>query len=138
MEFKQYFNKSHTPEEEFGHILYDDWDSDEWNKFYNFMFDCFQYYLNNGLVAAENKNLSFKKLLHQSCQDWIDWCDMNITCTMSRAKADIHNQFVSDNPDYNKVKINTTTKWLEMYCKYKGYQIEHVTENRTRMVRIIV
>lgn len=138
MEFKQYFNKSHTPEEEFGHILYDDWDSDEWNKFYNFMFDCFQYYLSNGLVAAENKNLSFKKLLHQSCQDWIDWCDINITCTMSKAKADIHNQFVSDNPDYNKVKINTTTKWLEMYCKYKGYQIEHVTENRTRMVRIIV
>jgi hypothetical protein len=136
MEFKQYFNKFHTPEMEFGHIMYDDWDMGEWNSFYNFMFDCFQFYLNNGLLAAENKNLSFKKLLHTTCQDWIDWAELNLK-PGDYAKSEIHGNFVRDNPDFIKVKTNTTTTWAKLYCQYKGWVVTDIVSDRVRKIRII-
>jgi hypothetical protein len=121
---------------EFGHIMYDDWDMGEWNSFYNFMFDCFQFYLNNGLLAAENKNLSFKKLLHTTCQDWIDWAELNLK-PGDYAKSEIHGNFVRDNPDFIKVKTNTTTTWAKLYCQYKGWVVTDIVAERVRKIRIM-
>ena len=33
IELAGHFNSSHTPLDEFGHLLFDDWHTDEWNKF---------------------------------------------------------------------------------------------------------
>lgn len=48
-EFSNYFSTKHTPIDEFGHKLFEDWDDDELNRFYNFMFSCVQGYLKKGV-----------------------------------------------------------------------------------------
>lgn len=136
IEFKQYFNKDRTPADVFGHNLFDDWDEDEWTRFDNFMFYCLKYYLNNGLIAAENKNLSYKKLLNATNVDWIEWCDLNLKGG-DYAKADLHRWFIEANPDYTKVKTNTTTNWAKLYCAYKGWKVTDITAEKIRKIRIV-
>lgn len=55
MEFKltDYFNIENTPKKVFGHELFTDWDSQEWNNFYNFIFCCVKSYLESGLKCPQ-------------------------------------------------------------------------------------
>lgn len=47
--FTDFFNITNKPIDVFGHNLFDDWNSLEWNKFYHFVFTCVSGYLANGL-----------------------------------------------------------------------------------------
>lgn len=48
-----YFNLNRTPKQVFGHVLFDDWNCTEWQRFYSFIFGCVATYLNNGLQRIE-------------------------------------------------------------------------------------
>ena len=48
-QFSDFFNLDRTPKTIFNHILFEDWEAAEWNRFYQFAFDCVRYYLENGL-----------------------------------------------------------------------------------------
>lgn len=61
LEFAPYFGIKHTPEDEFGHKLFDDWDDDEWNRFYNLMFDAIQGYLQYGVQEIPHSDKLGKK-----------------------------------------------------------------------------
>jgi len=56
LEFSSYFGPSRTPEDEFGHKLFDDWDKDEWNRFYNLMFEAVQGYLEFGVLEVKSSD----------------------------------------------------------------------------------
>lgn len=60
-EFSPYFGSGKTPEDVFGHKLFEDWDKDEWNRFYNLMFNCVQIYLESGVLAVENSDKLLRK-----------------------------------------------------------------------------
>lgn len=45
LSFWDYYNASHTPEQDFGHKLFDDWDYSQWVLFENFMYECIWLYL---------------------------------------------------------------------------------------------
>lgn len=53
-EFGNFFTPERTPEDHFGHKLFDDWDNDEWNRFYNFFFTCVHLYLDMGILVHDN------------------------------------------------------------------------------------
>ena len=55
MEFKltDFFNLNHTPKGVFEQVMFDEWDDDEWNRFYNFVFTCVDLYRVYGLDAPE-------------------------------------------------------------------------------------
>ena len=46
---KPYYGLNHTPVDEFEKRFYSEWDKEEWDKFYSFIFRCVSYYINNGL-----------------------------------------------------------------------------------------
>ena len=48
-----YFNLKRTPKDVFGHVLFEDWDAIEWQRFYSFIFGCVAVYLNDGLQRIE-------------------------------------------------------------------------------------
>lgn len=48
-----YFNLNRTPKDVFGKVFFDDWDANEWQRFYNFIFICVSTYLKNGLQRIE-------------------------------------------------------------------------------------
>jgi hypothetical protein len=55
IEFKltDYFNINNTPKDVFEHTLFDNWNPEQWNAFYNFVFMCVASYLELGLEAPE-------------------------------------------------------------------------------------
>lgn len=61
-ELGRFFGPDNTPESHFNNILFHDWDADEWNRFDNFMIFCLEYYLNNGIIEAEQITISLRKL----------------------------------------------------------------------------
>jgi len=51
--FSDFFNEDNTPMMVFGHRFFDDWDDQEWNIFYNFIFICVENYRVHGLDQIE-------------------------------------------------------------------------------------
>jgi hypothetical protein len=73
-EFAPYFGMSRTPEDEFGHKLFDDWDDDEWNRFYNLMFDAIQGYLQYGIQEVpHSEKLAKKQVRVQFGEEFLDY-----------------------------------------------------------------
>lgn len=55
LEFKltDYFNNTNKPTDVFKHRFFEDWNSDEWNRYYNFVYACVSFYLEFGLEAPK-------------------------------------------------------------------------------------
>lgn len=76
VEFSSYFGPHRTPEQEFGHIMYEDWDSDEWNRFYNYMLFCVQSYLLAGVQdIGQSESLARKGLRLQYGEEFMIWAE---------------------------------------------------------------
>lgn len=76
IEFATHYGLNHTPEDEFGHKLFDDWDLDEWNRFYNLMFECVRGYLLDGVVVVkQSEKLARKQVRVQFGEEFLDYLD---------------------------------------------------------------
>ncbi len=75
-EFSSYFGIARTPEDEFGKKLFDDWDKDEWNRFFNLMFTCVQLYLESGVLeVANSEKLHRKQVRVQFGEEFLEFLD---------------------------------------------------------------
>lgn len=76
LEFAPFFNSKNTPLDYFGHKFFDDWDQDEWSKFYNLMFFCVKEYLEHGILSVDNSaKLKRKQIKQQFGEDFLDYYD---------------------------------------------------------------
>jgi hypothetical protein len=74
IEFSGYFGPQRTPFDEYGHMMFSDWDSDEYNRFYNFMFFCIQYYLKHGVKdMPQGQTYKAKKIKVQFGDEWYSY-----------------------------------------------------------------
>lgn len=124
IEMSGYFSYMHTPLEEFGHMLFSDWNDAEWSKFDNFMIQCEQYYLKNGLVSHEFTNLSVRKFIKDTCSEFYEWVNEEPLPVNERLDKGVYYKSFAD--EYNDIKWLTQkkfTRWLDMYGKYKGYAV---------------
>lgn len=127
IEFSSYFNSAHTPEDEFGSLLFDSWDSNEWDRFYNYMIQCLQFYLKNGLVKYEHKNLELRKLHKSTSIEFVEFMEeKQIEIGNRYIKVDLFNEFIKEYPDFNKwLKQKRFKIWIDLYATYKGLTTEH-------------
>lgn len=96
IEFSNYFNKQSTPYTLFGHHLYDDWDTQEWVKFDNYILCCIQYYFIKGLVAPKSVNIEYKKLSANTSSEFIEWAIDNIQTGTTHGKRALYDRFITD------------------------------------------
>lgn len=149
LEFRQHYSKDYTPVDEFGMRLFDDWSDEEWLLFDNYMISNLQFYLNNGLVKSEFKNLGIRKLASETCHEFIEWLGLVegtkpsdvIVYDQRIFKDDLYNDFITDNPDFApkaKMTISRTLfyKWLLAYATFME-GIEPV-EGRDKLGRWII
>lgn len=149
LELHQYYNKSFTPLDEFGKLMFGDWDDDAWCKFDNYMIGCLQGYLDSGLVKSKFINLKIRQLSAETCHDFIEWCgllDGNLNPNLKRGerlyKQDLYLDFITEYPDYApkaKMTISRTKfyKWLVNYCVFaEGIQPEDGRDSTGRWLRI--
>lgn len=124
LELSSHFNKDYTPVDQFGHRLFDNWGDDEWSRFDNFMIQCIQYYLNNGLQKQHHKNLEVRKFMTETSTDFYEWVqdENNLAPDIRQYNQLTYNSFVEEYPDYrNKLQAKTFKRWIRLFCEHKNY-----------------
>ena len=144
VEFSDYFNYKYTPLEEFGHLLFDDWSDLEWSMFDNYMIQCVQFFLKNGLSAHDFKNLEVRKFIKNTSFEFFEWTKQdneitNIPFNQRLDKQIIYNAFLVDYPDYKTYKLSqkTFTKWVDAYCKFYNFKYLSGSSNGQRWFEIL-
>jgi len=126
LEFSAHFSHKHTPLNEFGRMLFDEWDNNEWLKFYNYMIRCIQLYLINGLTEYDFKNLEIRKFIKETSYEFHEWTNDNPIKTNERIdKTLFYSSFLEEYPDYVKYKLSQKRFWIwvEKYADLKGLKI---------------
>ncbi len=123
LELTRYYSTGFTPLDEFGRLLFDDWDNDEWCRFDNYMIDNLRYYIDKGFVRSSFKNLETRRFIAETNHDFYEWTiDKDSSLSTNKIyKSDEYNEFVNEYPDYSrKLSRNMFAKWLKSYCIYKS------------------
>lgn len=131
IEFAQYYGKDITPISEFKRQLFDDWELSDFNKFDNYMVECLQKYLNNGLIEQNAKNIHLRKFIAETSMEFFDWINdrQNLTLNVRHDKIGMYNRFVEDYPDFKKwLQRKTFIVWVKKYASYRNFEY---TEGRT-------
>ncbi len=132
LELYQHYTKSYTPQDEFGKLFFGDWDDDEWCVFDNYMIECLQLYLSEGLVESEFVNLKIRQLSASTSHDFIEWCGLlaganeneKLGVGLKIYKNELYFDFINEYPDYgpkSKMTISRQVfyKWLHFYAEYQ-------------------
>jgi len=132
LELHQYYNKNFTPLDEFGKLMFGDWNDDDWCEFDNYMIFCLKNYLNTGLVKSKFVNLKIRQLSAESCHEFIEWCGLvegqdrtnSLDTGVRLYKNELYFNFIEEYPDYSprgRMSISRTKfyKWLVSYAIYK-------------------
>lgn len=129
LELHQYYRKDFTPRDEFGRLMFGEWDDDDWCNFDNYMISCLMLYLKEGLVRSKFVNLKVRKLSAETCHDFIEWCGLvsgseeNTLLKVGKKiyKEDLFQSFTEEYPDYEKrgkmaLSRQRFSKWLKSYA----------------------
>jgi hypothetical protein len=153
LELHQYYTKSFTPMDEFGKLMFGDWNDDEWLHFDNYMIGCLMRFLKNGLVRSSFVNLKVRQLSAETSHEFIEWCGLIEGSTISESmsvldggvrmyKDSLYMEFIQENPDFApkaKMTISRTRfgKWLVSYCSFKsGVPPEEGRDAQGRWIRM--
>jgi len=137
IEIANYFNENHTPEIEFGHLFFVDWDNEEWANFDNFMIRCIQYFLKNGLVTSNKVNLDLRKLKNELGAEFIEFMEMRKFDGSPINRKEFRDEFNKQYP--NIAKFNTPQKFnkkVKDYCNYYGLTLLESKYNGVMMFYI--
>lgn len=121
-------NGTETPisDEHGGDLFSEDWDFDEWNLFYSFMFDCIGFYLKNGLCDYERINVESNLLLQKTCEEFVEYIFENPP--KINTNFFIKTLFLDFKSNYQTIDEylaqRTFTNWLKDYCDSKKYKLE--------------
>jgi len=121
LEFYAHYSKEFTPLDEFGKLFFNDWDSDEWCSFDNYMVKCLQLFLSKGLISAPFKNLKDRKFEAETCREFVTFIAENKELFPYDTKINSNSvriEFVLQNPDYSKLSHSKWNKWIKIACKH--------------------
>lgn len=137
VEIANYFNENLTPEMEFKHLFFSDWDKDEWARFDNFMIRCVRYFLENGLVMSDKVNLKLRKFKNEMGTEFIEYMELQKFDGKPLNKKEFRDEF---NKQYPIVaKFNTPQKFnkkVNDYCKFHNIPIHESKYNGIMMFYI--
>jgi hypothetical protein len=135
IEFSDYYNKSHRPVDDFGKPFFGSWNEDEWSDFDNFMIGCLQLYLQKGLVTYEFINLDKKKMIDETCQEFVEFAEDVIEIGKEYEKKELYESFKKEYEDFDKLTQSRFTRWLKVWGKVKGYEVQESKSGGKRNIR---
>jgi hypothetical protein len=128
LEFSNYFSPARTPFDEFGRMLFDDWDNEERNRFYNFMFFCVQVYLDNGVLETDQSDTNkIKNIKLKYTEDLLLFFNNFAQKNNDEPEAtkDLYSEFLNSYglsaKDFDKRRF---TAGLRYISKTLGYELE--------------
>jgi hypothetical protein len=129
LEFSSHYGAKLTPEQEFGHVFFTDWDSDEWNRFYNFMLYCVQDYILNGVSHQESSESLMRKRIKVECGvefadywfDLIEHLDINKFYAFSEMYNELLSTEACDERYYTKKRVAQS---VQKAAEYMGIPLK--------------
>ena len=134
IEFSDYYNKSHRPVDDFGKPFFGSWNEDEWGDFDNFMVGCLQLYLRKGLVPYEYINLEKKKLIDETCPEFVEFAEDGIEVGKEYEKKELYESFKKEYEDFDKLTQSKFTRWLKVWGKVKDYEVKEGKSGTRRTI----
>lgn len=123
IEFFQYFNAQHSPLKEYGRLLFDSWNLNDWNCFDNYMISNVQKYLNEGLIKLDSINSDTKRFIQATCKDFYEFVKegniaLDVYC-YNQAKLQ---EFQNETNSFRDLSTQKFKKWVKEYANFKGYK----------------
>lgn len=75
LELYNYYSSDYTPAERFGKMMFVGWDDKEYNAFNNFMINCVQFYLMNGLTEYKSISIKERRLTSAVSDVIMEWAE---------------------------------------------------------------
>ena len=135
IEFSNFFNPKNTPLDFFGHQMFEGWDKDEWNRFYNMMAECVQAYLKEGISDQYNSNAMKRKQVKLNFgEEFFDYFE-DIKIDEWKFIADEHTYFLNQSGlEKKEFSLKRFKAGLENACDVMGYTLKErknrAAENR--------
>jgi len=126
--FSNFYNEHRTPVHHFGHQLFQDWDAEQWNLYFNLMASCIQIYMQYsdlGRFAVESEEIEKRHLRQRVGEDFIDFADgyfvsgymINRTVVKERVMKD----YLSFYPGQARfIDARRIKEKCQLYAKYRG------------------
>jgi hypothetical protein len=136
IELSDYFSFNHTPFDEFGRMMFDDWNPSDWNAFDQFIVECIQVYLEHGLIKHDFNNLEVRKFIKETSYEFYEWTlEGNLPVNVRMKRAEYHEQIIEDYPDLKKwLSQRMFYSWFEIYARFKGYKYTSGKTNGSRWI----
>lgn len=140
IEFSNHYHPNHTPIDEFKHRLFDDWDRDEWNRYYNLMIWCIQFFLTAGVVEIKNSTTIQRKSIRLGFgSEFMDWFDEYAAngCGEWKNFTGLYTSFCAEN-QYDKKEYSQKRfrKAVEESAEKLGWTIENGKNSQSRQAEI--
>jgi len=139
-ELSDYYSSSFSPEDDFKHWFFKEWNEKQWQLFDFFMVKCVQIFLKEyKIITADTINLQRRTLLEHSSPDFVNFLDfykfndddhknklpegyylLNGNIELEHDKKELFNSFLESYPEYARQKgFNQArfTKWIKLYAK---------------------
>ena len=125
IEFNQFFNGNHTPLDEYGKLLFDEWDSNEWISFDNYMINNLQKFLINGLTSTVSINADVKRFIQSTGKDFYDWIeDGNLKPNVKYYNTEKKDEFIKEYKEFTNLSGRAFLLWVQKWCNLKGYTLD--------------
>lgn len=116
-ELANYYSEKFTPRDDFGNNFFDEWNEEEWDRFYYFMMECVQFFLNKGLIKGEENREREMRLLSFTSEAFIyimkEFCPIN-----EKQDQRLIVQLLNDGGE--DITSHMFTKWANLYCDEMG------------------
>lgn len=141
-EFTNFFSASHTPMDQYNHKLFDDWDPDEWNRFYNLMFLCVSDYLMKGVRKMENSlKMNRKHVRLNFTPEFMEWWDGWVSDLPADYKAfrDMYTGFLVSNglekKEYSQKRFRAA---IDESCERFGFSLATSKIGPERLLHLFI
>lgn len=143
-EFSEHYGEKLSPQVEFGHWFFSDWEEKEWAEFDNFMMYCICLFLKTGIMESPPINLNRRKIIDYTCPEFVEFIyekleQKTIEFNKEYNKKIIYNMFIEEYPDIVEHryfgKQNTFSKFLKIFCKYSDELQDELSERKSMATR---
>lgn len=125
------YRESRAVSDDFGgKSLFKDFDEIQWNKFYNFLAECIQFYLScEDKINPPMNNVTMRNLLSEMGAEFKDWADTFFSKTNEKGEPLHLDKHITKTMAFEDLKSKTPLKYtstsfkkrVRAYCKYQEW-----------------
>lgn len=139
MEYSNWYNPEHTPFHDFKHMLFDDWDEEQWTLFDNLMAECVMFYFRSfekswhdegcGAVPPPMRQIELRSLRQEMSESFLQWAEEYYDPSgphlcERELRSDVFASFVEfAGSSGHGVSRSNIFKRIQKFCRFKGYDL---------------